>query len=105
MSDSQSPWLIYLEVVPADQPQATLPPFDKDQDVVIFFKFYCPFTTKVQRIPDVPRTVHDQLIVGSDKDLSFNEIESTNSIDLLTQNVALSFDKIYLAWVIVSDML
>jgi len=47
VSDSSAPWFIYLEILPPDQPNLSLPPFDKDQDVVIFFKYYSPFTNKI----------------------------------------------------------
>ena len=47
MSDNTQPWFIFLEVLPPDLPSVSLPTFDKDQDVVLFFKYYCPRTKKV----------------------------------------------------------
>jgi hypothetical protein len=46
--DNQQPWLVMLEILPPDIPTLTLPPFDKDHDVMLFFKFYCPRTRKVR---------------------------------------------------------
>jgi len=45
--NSQS-WLIYLEMVLPDITNHSLPPFDKDQDVVLYFKYYCPLTKTIQ---------------------------------------------------------
>ncbi|XP_023345461.1 ubiquitin carboxyl-terminal hydrolase 7 isoform X1 [Eurytemora carolleeae] len=47
VSDNLQPWFVFLEMCPADLPSISLPIFDKDQDVVLFFKYYCPRTKKV----------------------------------------------------------
>jgi len=47
VADNQMPWLIYLEMMTPEQPAAQLPPFDKDKDVMLFFKYYEPSTKKM----------------------------------------------------------
>lgn len=47
VADNVNPWTVFLEVVPADQPQTSLPPFDKDCDVLLYFKLYDPRHKKI----------------------------------------------------------
>ena len=47
VADNSLPWNIYLEMMTPDQPAAPLPAFDKDKDVMLFFKYYDPSTKKV----------------------------------------------------------
>ncbi|XP_061713292.1 ubiquitin carboxyl-terminal hydrolase 7-like isoform X2 [Cydia pomonella] len=42
VSENTNPWNIFLEMLPPDSGLSTLPTFDKDNDVVLFFKFYDP---------------------------------------------------------------
>ena len=46
VAENCNPWTIFLELLEPDveKPLAT---FDKDQDVMLFFKYYCPRTSKV----------------------------------------------------------
>lgn len=37
-----NPWNIFLEMLPPDSGFSALPPFDKENDVVLFFKYYDP---------------------------------------------------------------
>lgn len=41
-ADTINPWVVYLEMLPPDVPAETLKPFNKDTDVLLFFKFYDP---------------------------------------------------------------
>lgn len=41
-ADMQNPWTIFLELLPPDSPLQQMPPFDKDRDILLFFKFYDP---------------------------------------------------------------
>merc|ERR1712241_723112 len=47
VAENCNPWTIFLELLEpdVDRPLST---FDKDQDVMLFFKYYCPRTTKIQ---------------------------------------------------------
>jgi len=45
--ENSQTWLIYLEMVLPDITSHSLPSFDKDQDVVLFFKYYCPITKTI----------------------------------------------------------
>jgi len=47
ISENNQSWFIFLELLPPDVPGVSLPSFDKDQDVVLFFKYYCPLTKKI----------------------------------------------------------
>ena len=46
-SENQNPWNIFLELLPPDSGQAILPPFDKETDVLMFFKMYDPKQKKI----------------------------------------------------------
>ena len=41
-AEQQNPWTIFLEILPASSPLKQLLPFDKEHDVLIFFKYYDP---------------------------------------------------------------
>lgn len=41
-AELQNPWIVFLELCPPDSPQESLKPFNKDRDVLLFFKFYDP---------------------------------------------------------------
>ena len=42
LSDNHSPWTIFVETVKPDDGMRVLPNFDKDTDVLLFFKYYDP---------------------------------------------------------------
>lgn len=42
LAENQIPWSIFVEVVNPDSGLSSLPPFDKDADVLLFFKLYDP---------------------------------------------------------------
>ncbi|MCL4123129.1 UNVERIFIED_CONTAM: hypothetical protein GTU68_036606 [Idotea baltica] len=42
ISDNGNPWTLYMETVPPDSELKALPTFDKDSDVLLFFKYYDP---------------------------------------------------------------
>jgi hypothetical protein len=46
----QAQWLIFLEMMSPEQPSPVLPAFDKDKDVMLFFKYYDPAMKKVSWI-------------------------------------------------------
>ncbi|KAK5641318.1 hypothetical protein RI129_009865 [Pyrocoelia pectoralis] len=46
-SENQNPWNIFLELLPPDSGQPSLPNFDKDTDVLLFFKLYDPKQKKI----------------------------------------------------------
>lgn len=41
-ADLQNPWTIFLELLPPDSPLQQMPAFDKERDILLFFKFYDP---------------------------------------------------------------
>jgi len=47
VTDNSTPWMIFLEMLSPEVPASSLPPFDKDQDVMLFFKYYCPVAKKI----------------------------------------------------------
>jgi len=47
VAENLNPWTIFLELLTPETDTDTLPTFDKDQDVMLFFKYYCPRTSKV----------------------------------------------------------
>ena len=46
-AESLNPWNVFVELVPPDSEMKTLPPFDKDTDVLLFFKLYDPKNKKI----------------------------------------------------------
>ncbi|XP_076047681.1 ubiquitin-specific protease 7 isoform X2 [Oratosquilla oratoria] len=42
ISENINPWTLFMETVPPDSGLKALPTFDKDSDVLLFFKFYDP---------------------------------------------------------------
>lgn len=42
ISDSSNPWTVFIETVPPDSGLKSLTAFDKDSDVLLFFKYYDP---------------------------------------------------------------
>lgn len=42
VSENMNPWNIFLEMLPPDSGLSALPNFDKENDVVLFFKYYDP---------------------------------------------------------------
>lgn len=42
VAENQNPWNIFLELLPPDSGTTSLPPFDKESDVLMFFKLYDP---------------------------------------------------------------
>ncbi|KAK6643307.1 Ubiquitin carboxyl-terminal hydrolase 7 [Polyplax serrata] len=47
VADNQNPLTIFLEMVPPDSGLTSLPKFDKDSDVLLFFKLYDPKNKKI----------------------------------------------------------
>ena len=46
-ADGSNPWNIFVELLPPDSTLTALPPFDKDTDVLLFFKLYDPKKKKI----------------------------------------------------------
>lgn len=46
-SENQNPWNIFLELLPPDSEINSLPSFDKESDVLMFFKMYDPKQKKI----------------------------------------------------------
>ena len=47
VADQVNLWTVFLEIASPDSPLGTLPTFDKDQDVMLFFKYYDPEHEKI----------------------------------------------------------
>ena len=48
VAENYNPWTIFLELTQPDMDLSTpLATFDKDQDVMLFFKYYCPRTGRI----------------------------------------------------------
>lgn len=47
IAESQNPFTIFLEMVPPDSGLTSLPNFDRDSDVLLFFKLYDPKNKKI----------------------------------------------------------
>jgi len=47
VADNIMTYTVFLEIAPPDSPLSSLPSFDKDQDVMLFFKYYDPSKEKI----------------------------------------------------------
>jgi len=47
VADTVSPWTVFLEMSNPETPDVGLPNFDKDSDVMLFFKYYDPAKEKI----------------------------------------------------------
>jgi ubiquitin carboxyl-terminal hydrolase 7 len=47
VADSVNPWTVFFELSDPAKPEVGLPTFDKDSDVMLFFKFYDPAKEKI----------------------------------------------------------
>ena len=47
VADQINVWTVFLEMASPESPLGTLPTFDKDQDVMLFFKYYDPEQEKI----------------------------------------------------------
>eukprot|EP00095_Tigriopus_kingsejongensis_P009858 maker-scaffold853_size88743-snap-gene-0.13 protein:Tk09858 transcript:maker-scaffold853_size88743-snap-gene-0.13-mRNA-1 annotation:"ubiquitin carboxyl-terminal hydrolase 7" len=47
VADNANIYSVFLELAPPESPGRPLPPFDKDQDVMLFFKYYDPEVEKI----------------------------------------------------------
>nr|CAD7262037.1 unnamed protein product [Timema shepardi] len=47
VSENQNPWNVFVEMVPPDSGLQSLPSFDKDSDVLLFFKLYDPRSKRI----------------------------------------------------------
>lgn len=50
VAENQAQWLIYLEMMTPEQMSPALPAFDKDKDVMLFFKYYDPAMKKLHYV-------------------------------------------------------
>lgn len=46
-AENPNVWNVFVELVPPDSDLTALPPFDKDTDVLLFFKLYDPKNKKI----------------------------------------------------------
>ena len=47
VADSCNPWICFLELLPADCGQDSLPTFQQDRQVLLFFKYYDPVNRQI----------------------------------------------------------
>lgn len=47
VADTVSPWTLFIELSNPENPEVGIPVFDKDSDVMLFFKFYDPAKEKI----------------------------------------------------------
>ncbi len=47
VADNVSPWTVFMEMSNPETPDVGLPNFDKDSDVMLFFKYYDPSKEKI----------------------------------------------------------
>ncbi|KAL1494339.1 hypothetical protein ABEB36_009953 [Hypothenemus hampei] len=90
-----NPWNIFLELLPPDSGQTSLPAFDKDHDVILFFKLYDPKQKKIhycghayvaitQKLRDIVPMLNERAGFAPDTELLLYEEIRPNLIELIT---------------------
>lgn len=94
-SENQNPWHIFLELLPPDSGSPALPAFDKDTDVLMFFKLYDPKQKKMHycghsylpvtsKLADIVPLLNERAGFSADTELSLYEEIRPNMTEKIT---------------------
>lgn len=94
-AENQNPWTIFLELLPPDSGLSVLPNFDKDSDVLLFFKMYDPKQKKihycghsylpvVSKLTDLVPLLNERAGFAPDTELVLYEEIRPNMIEKIT---------------------
>ncbi|XP_055383961.1 ubiquitin carboxyl-terminal hydrolase 7 [Condylostylus longicornis] len=92
--ETQSPWSIYLQLASPDH-QGPLPPFEKNRDILLFFKYYDPIYKRLNyigsdqyqlsmKICDLVPLLNKELGFPIDTELSIYEEQGPNVVSKIT---------------------
>ncbi|CAG9767409.1 unnamed protein product [Ceutorhynchus assimilis] len=99
-----NPWNIFLELLPPDSPLSSLPAFDKETDVMLFFKMYDPKQKKIHycghayipvtsKLSDIIPMLNERAGFAPDTELQLYEEIRPNMIERIT-NLSEPIEKI-----------
>ncbi|XP_060521700.1 ubiquitin carboxyl-terminal hydrolase 7 isoform X3 [Cylas formicarius] len=94
-AENMNPWTIFLELLPPDSGHTALPPFDKETDVMLFFKMYDPKQKKIHyfghsyvpltsKISDLVPLLNERAGFPPDTELLLYEEIRPNMVDKIT---------------------
>lgn len=94
-SENQNPWNIFLELLPPDSGTTTLPPFDRETDVLMFFKLYDPKQKRMHycghsylhvssKLADIVPMLNERAGFPRDTELALYEEIKPNMIEKIT---------------------
>lgn len=69
IADNESPWHLWLQCASPDSPSGTLPPFDKQGDILIFLKMYNPHNQTVAYCGHVTVPIEGTTVVDMEEKL------------------------------------
>lgn len=91
-AELQNPWIIFLELLPPDSSLQSLPSFDKERDVLLFFKNYDPVMKRLNycglgyfflstRIGEILPELNKRAGYPPDTELTLYEERAANSVE------------------------
>ncbi|XP_030755284.1 ubiquitin carboxyl-terminal hydrolase 7 isoform X3 [Sitophilus oryzae] len=94
-AENVNPWNIFLELLPPDSGQSSLPAFDKETDVMLFFKMYDPKQKKIHycghsyvpvtsKLSDIIPLLNERAGFAPDTELLLYEEIRPNMIEKIT---------------------
>ncbi|XP_076275614.1 ubiquitin-specific protease 7 isoform X1 [Rhynchophorus ferrugineus] len=95
VAENANPWNIFLELLPPDSGQTSLPAFDKEADVMLFFKMYDPKQKKIHycghsyvpvtsKLSDIIPLLNERAGFAPDTELLLYEEIRPNMIEKIT---------------------
>lgn len=104
-ADLQNPWLVFLELLPPDSGQPSLPPFIKERNVLLFFKFYDPAMKRLnycglgyycitQKISELIPDLNKRVGWPIDTELTLYEEQGSNMVQKIT-NLNDTLEKVF----------
>lgn len=101
-AELQNPWIVFLELLPPDSLAPQLPPFDKEHDILLFFKNYDPIQKRlnycglgyynlITRVSDLIPDLNRRAGYPIDTELTLYEERGSNVVDkILNYNETLN---------------
>lgn len=94
-AELQNPWVVFLELLPPDSPMQALPPYNKERDVLLFFKFYDPVMKRLnycglgyfyttQKVADLVPEANKRAGWPIDTELTLYEEQKPNVVQKIT---------------------
>lgn len=94
-ADLQNPWLVFLELLSPDSEQMSLPPFNKERNVLLFFKFYDPamkrlnycglgYYSRTQKVSELVPDLNKRVGWPIDTELTLYEEQGSNMVQRIS---------------------